>query len=938
MGTRVVTTVRCLTALLLLAAVGVAASGCDVTEQPVAEVCAASDLIDQCPAGSNPVLGAAASAACGGGASLSAVDQSGSVTGQCQSAGECTILCQYETPCSCGVVTLSKDKIVCAECPAQSCGDGRCEGTERPGCEPGAEGCFPCAEDCGQATCGDGDCTGTENPDTCPQDCANACVPNQAICVGTLLQVCAADGSTYAEVDCAEAGMACVQGQCVAAGSVCQPGAKRCEGHVLVTCNPAGTAESSVDCAASDMTCGVQGCVATDVCGNGLCEQGEDASCPQDCAATCGNDVCENGEPSACPQDCEDCGDGVCGSGELDSCPQDCGVCIPSERLCLGNIMRVCNANGTQFDDIDCGVFDQLCGAGSCVQPQQCGNGVCEIGESATCEADCAEPCGNGVCTGGETFDTCALDCGPICGDGACQGHETGVSCVADCLASCGDGTCSGLETRDNCQQDCGFCGNGVCEDGYESPSLYPASHLDSCPADCVTTGCEQDSDCNDGISCTVGVCVGGVCGYQPDDVLCGGKDKCIKFSGCCPDADGDGFADAACGGSDCDDSDGTTFPGAIEVCGGGDKNCNGTHRPALSAPKQVTSTVSYKTHLRIAQTPNGYVAAWNGVPVSKERLEYGVVGSMGSLVGGVSMVDGVELADGEVPHVAYSPQSGRFGFAFQSAEGHGEFRFGDVATGVVDEEGLELPGSICITNSQHVFYPFQVTGLTWVDGSFVVGNTGPCGQAGNAPRSWANVSEAGGVTMPWGSPRWTEQLIAAGNRAVGLGRYSTHRTALISVAPSVPGENVDVTVTPDSGQGQCVLGYDGEQLAHACYYNGEVHYNRLATNGVATVKTSVTELPIVPKAIAAAPEGLHNGDSGKVGVIGMDAGTSGANLYLFVVEQAEGELVLEPGIVAGGSNIQDPAVFFDGTHFVAFWLADKGDTQQVFQQTISCE
>ncbi|MBI3836074.1 MAG: hypothetical protein HY287_17250 [Planctomycetes bacterium] len=62
------------------------------------------------------------------------------------------------------------------------------------------------------------------------------------------------------------------------------------------------------------------------------------SNCPQDCGGgeVCGNGVCGNGENvSNCPEDCstgEVCGNGVCGTGEdVTNCPQDCtGNCSSS--------------------------------------------------------------------------------------------------------------------------------------------------------------------------------------------------------------------------------------------------------------------------------------------------------------------------------------------------------------------------------------------------------------------------------------------------------------------------------------------------------------------------------------------------------------------------------------------------------------------------------
>src|SRR5690554_169720 len=50
-----------------------------------------------------------------------------------------------------------------------------------------------------------------------------------------------------------------------------------------------------------------------------------------------------------------------------------------------------------------------------------------------------------------------------------------------------------------------------------------------------------------------------------------------------CPDRDGDGHADIACGGTDCNDLDANIHPGAIEICDEFDNNCDGELNEGLS-------------------------------------------------------------------------------------------------------------------------------------------------------------------------------------------------------------------------------------------------------------------------------------------------------------------------------------------------------------------
>ena len=939
-------------------------AGCpDATE--VATQCVAVDLVGQCPAGSNPVLGAAAESSCGGAFDLNVVTESGAATGQCQSNGTCEFLCQYASPCSCGVATLSKEAIVCAECQDQSCGDGRCEGTERATCEAGATACLPCAEDCSGSTCGDGDCTGIESPETCPQDCGDLCTPNSKVCVGPEVHACSADGRSKDVINCANAGLICGGGTCVApgacgnqacesnesaqscpqdCGTFCVPSSVTCQGNLLVTCNANGSSFIEVDCAEDGFVCGGGECKRPDVCGNDICEAGEDVSCAADCASECGNQECENGETNSCPQDCTTCGDRLCGANEIATCPQDCGVCVPSERFCLGKLLRVCNANGTNFEDIDCTAFDQSCVTGNCVDPGVCGNGACESGEDdITCAVDCTDVCGDDICQDSESFVTCSIDCDPTCGDASCQGGEDHGNCPFDCLATCGNGLCDGGEDRDNCPKDCGYCGNGVCEDAAESSSLFPANPLVTCLEDCVVSGCQQDGECDDGIFCTTGECsADGVCQYTASDALCPVNEKCIKFSGCCPDADRDGFADAACGGSDCDDDDALTYPGAVEVCGGGDRNCNGFHRPALKPAKKVTSTSSYKSGLAMTWDGTRFWAAWRGVPVDKGRVELARISRDGDLVGSVGTVPNQDVRPGKM-QVAWSAQTNRLGVAWHvtgidGARGTGAF-------GVFDANGALEGAPITTFVSPHMpnnyaYTEVTFTRMTWHDGVWVLAdaawyNNGAGGFQG--PYGWWAVTEVGDASRRWAGNCYEGHICNGGASAlfpfagevVGL-----QGTDVYKVTPAdTTGAITKVSLTPEAAQGKCVLDDDGEMMALVCKRGSVVTYHRIAPNGAAVETAQIYDTMIEPVAIATAIGGLGAGDSNKVGVLGSE----GQSL-VFLMRDEDTSAVVEPGAIGGGGAFWDPQLFWDGDAFQAFWLAKSGDIEQLYRTTITCE
>jgi hypothetical protein len=70
---------------------------------------------------------------------------------------------------------------------------------------------------------------------------------------------------------------------------------------------------------------------------------------------------------------------------------------------------------------------------------------------------------------------------------------------------------------------------------------------------------CGKDFDCRSNSSCAIARCIGGRCTTEPRDL------------------DGDGAVDRACGGTDCNDSNPTAFPGGMEMCGdAADNDCNG--------------------------------------------------------------------------------------------------------------------------------------------------------------------------------------------------------------------------------------------------------------------------------------------------------------------------------------------------------------------------
>lgn len=468
-----------------------------------------------------------------------------SPSGHCSAGGRCAMgVCLEEcmSDADCGMsgaicqggLCVSGGGGMCAsdsDCPmGESCAMGVCTAPPPP------VGCMSDA-DCPMAsTCQMGACTsicGAESCNMLDDDCD-----------GAIDEYCSSPpGMCAADADC-PMGQRCIGGRCGSPPVACMSDMDCASGQVCVggICQTGGMCHPRPEiCNMIDDDCdGVidEGCGGTACMADSDCRMGE--RCLRGvCTSGMGGDAdgdgypagidCDDMDPSVHPGATEVCDmrDNDC-DGAID---EGCTMCVPSPEICNmldddcdgaideGCVMcapstEVCNG----LDD-DCdGFVDEGCGG--CMTDADCPMGLSCIGF---------------VCQPGRDAD----------GDG----YPAGVDCN-DLDPSVHPGATELCDMLDN---DC----DGAIDEGCVM--CVPSAELcnmvdDDCDGfideGCSGSPCMSHADCMMGEYCVAGICTSGMGG----------------------DADGDGYPVS----SDCDDSNPTIHPGAIERCNMLDDNCNG--------------------------------------------------------------------------------------------------------------------------------------------------------------------------------------------------------------------------------------------------------------------------------------------------------------------------------------------------------------------------
>jgi hypothetical protein len=417
-----------------------------------------------------------------------------------------------------------------------------------------------------------------------PAACHRGPGSNEFRCVGSQLQQCNAQLTSYdLSATCASAALCAPRaGGCIT--PTCGPGQRRCNnanGSVEV-CSP------QFERFNVESNCGGNGCrggTIAPVCND--CVPGSGSSCTNGDILTCNGGVasasdCGASGCRATPQGplCNQCTPGsppACSGGDIVTCTagvpslQDCGApgcrattagpacnqCVPgSAPTCTNGDIVACNAGVALATD---------CGAPGCRITQQgpvCNQCVpnspptCSNGDIVACNAngtpvvtDCGAPgcrntaqgpvcnqcvvgtpscndgnaCTSDVCSAPGTCSNPAAPSGTTCGGGnVCNGSGACVQCTT--LAQCNDNNPSTTDA----------CTSGACTHG-NAPSGTACGSGNVCNASGGCVQCTTDAQCDDGSACTSDACSNGLCthGNAASGTPCGSGNTCNGGGAC---------------------------------------------------------------------------------------------------------------------------------------------------------------------------------------------------------------------------------------------------------------------------------------------------------------------------------------------------------------------------------------------------------------------
>ena len=316
----------------------------------------------------------------------------------------------------------------------------------------------------------------------------------EIVCDGAALHHCSADGKTASQETCMTEGL-CLIGKATGGCALCNPGTFRCTGAELDMCSDAGQYVKSQDCA-TEALCKEDAGRCTEM----LCEPNA-VSCSSDGSTlkTC------NADGSAFANSAS------CGNAGCNATLKMCNKCVPGMRMCSGNSVTVCSADGQSSNTMQC-----VATGGECMM-SACQNGAC---------TETKKPSGS-ACSGGKKCDSggqcvaciSAQDCpdpGPCsdrkCSAGVCSPtmKASGASCGTN--MQCDDGRCEQKP-----------CGNGTMDPGEQCDPKAPAyvNSGGACVSDCRLSSSVYRTCGTQGDECWRG--------SLTDGWLCSGVGICTK-------------------------------------------------------------------------------------------------------------------------------------------------------------------------------------------------------------------------------------------------------------------------------------------------------------------------------------------------------------------------------------------------------------------------